>query len=138
MCADRLVKSGVVPQQYARRFNLVSAWAEMVGYVGSIWLNALRISAALERERALSEELLRRKKVPLPVLKSAHTSSFETHRAASRCCAHTQRMFSDVLPHAIIPHSVLHNHTSQSMTQVQAISCSVFRCSQYTRQEGNP
>ena len=54
---------GVIPQQYARRFNLVSAWAEMVGYVGSIWLNALRIAAALERERALSEELLRRKKV---------------------------------------------------------------------------
>ncbi|CAL5228416.1 g11547 [Coccomyxa viridis] len=58
-----LVKAGVIPQQYARRFNLVSAWAEMVGYVGSIWLNALRIAAALERERALSEELLRRKKV---------------------------------------------------------------------------
>ena len=58
----------MIPQQYARRFNLVSAWAEMVGYVGSIWLNALRIAAALERERALSEELLRRKKVH-----SAHT-----------------------------------------------------------------
>ena len=64
MCMRRLVKAGVIPQQYARRFNLVSAWAEMVGYVGSIWLNALRIAAALERERALSEELLRRKKVP--------------------------------------------------------------------------
>ena len=61
--ACRLVKAGVIPQQYARSFNLVSAWAELVGYVGSIWLNALRIAAALERERALSEELLRRKKV---------------------------------------------------------------------------
>ena len=59
----RLVKAGVIPQQYARRFNLVSAWAELVSYVGSIWLNALRIAAALERERALSDELLRRKKV---------------------------------------------------------------------------
>ena len=65
-CMRRLVKAGVIPQQYARRFNLVSAWAEMVGYVGSIWLNALRIAAALERERALSEELLRRKKVQRP------------------------------------------------------------------------
>ena len=59
----RLVKAGVIPQQYARSFNLVSAWAELVGYVGSIWLNALRIAAALEREQALSKELLRRKKV---------------------------------------------------------------------------
>ncbi len=53
----------MIPQQYARSFNLVSAWAELVGYVGNIWLNALRIAAALERERALSMELLRRKKV---------------------------------------------------------------------------
>ncbi len=63
MSLCRLVKAGVIPQQYARRFNLISAWAEMVGYVGSIWLNVLRIAAAVERERALSEELLRRKKV---------------------------------------------------------------------------
>ncbi len=76
-CMRRLVKAGVIPQQYARRFNLVSAWAEMVGYVGSIWLNALRIAAALERERALSEELLRRKKVqPL------HLRLFSSERSA--------------------------------------------------------
>ena len=59
----------MIPQQYARRFNLISAWGELVSYVGSIWLNALRIAAALERERALSDELLRRKKVHTP-----HTS----------------------------------------------------------------
>ena len=62
----RLVKAGVIPQQYARRFNLISAWGELVSYVGSIWLNTLRIAAALERERALSDELLRRKKVHSP------------------------------------------------------------------------
>ncbi|CAL8466039.1 g5575 [Coccomyxa elongata] len=57
-----LVKAGVIPQQYARRFSLISAWAELVGYVGSITLCALRIAAALEREHALTEELHRRKK----------------------------------------------------------------------------
>ena len=31
-------------------------------YAGSIWLNALRIAAALDRERALTQELTRRKK----------------------------------------------------------------------------
>ena len=62
----RLVKAGVIPQQYARRFNLISAWGELVSYVGSIWLNTLRIAAALERECALSDELLRRKKVQSP------------------------------------------------------------------------
>lgn len=64
--ACRLVKAGVIPQQYARRFSLVSAWAELVGYVGSITLSALRIAAALERERALTEELRRRKKARPP------------------------------------------------------------------------
>ena len=59
----RLVKAGVIPQQYARRFSLISAWAELVGYVGSITLCALRIATALEREAALTEELHRRKKV---------------------------------------------------------------------------
>ena len=52
----------MIAPDYARRFGLVSAWAELVGYVGSVWLNVLRISAALERERALSQELTRRKK----------------------------------------------------------------------------
>lgn len=61
----RLVKAGVIPPRHARLFSLISAWAELVGYVGSITLCALRIAAALERERALTEELLRRKKVRL-------------------------------------------------------------------------
>ncbi len=55
----------MIPQQYARRFSLISAWAELVGYMGSITLCALRIAAALEREHALTEELHRRKKVPV-------------------------------------------------------------------------
>ncbi|EIE18544.1 peroxisomal biogenesis factor 11 [Coccomyxa subellipsoidea C-169] len=57
-----LVKAGVIPQRHARLFSLISASAELVGYVGSITLCALRIAAALERERALTEELHRRKK----------------------------------------------------------------------------
>ena len=59
------MKAGVIPPRHARLFSLISAWAELVGYVGSITLCALRIAAALERERALTEELLRRKKVRL-------------------------------------------------------------------------
>lgn len=64
-CPGRLVKAGVIPPQHARLFSLISAWAELVGYVGSITLCALRIAAAMERERALTEELHRRKKVRL-------------------------------------------------------------------------
>ena len=56
------MKAGLIPQQYARRFSLISACGELVSYVGSIWLNTLRIAAALDRERALRQELLRRKK----------------------------------------------------------------------------
>ncbi len=62
------MKAGVIPQQYARTFSLMSATAELVGYVGSIWLNVLRIAAALDRERDLRQELLRRKKVRAFVL----------------------------------------------------------------------
>ena len=62
----RLVKAGVIRQAHARTFSLASAWAELVGYAGSIWLNALRIAAALDRERALTQELTRRKKARGP------------------------------------------------------------------------
>ena len=58
----RLVKAGLLDKRHARRFALVSAWAELLGYCGSVALNALRIAAALEREQALAQELLRRKK----------------------------------------------------------------------------
>ncbi|KAK9821987.1 hypothetical protein WJX81_003471 [Elliptochloris bilobata] len=57
-----LVKAGLLDKRHARRFALTSAWAELLGYCGNVALNALRISAALEREHALAQELLRRKK----------------------------------------------------------------------------
>ena len=60
--ARRLVKAGLLDKRHARRFALTSAWAELLGYCGNVALNALRISAALEREHALAQELLRRKK----------------------------------------------------------------------------
>ena len=61
----RLVKAGLLDKRHARRFALTSAWAELLGYCGNVALNALRISAALEREHALAQELLRRKKACL-------------------------------------------------------------------------
>ncbi len=80
----------MIPQRHARLFSLLSAWAELVGYVGSITLCALRIAAALERERALTEELHRRKKVcALQVLAAAAkgTCALKAH-AKSRFCIH--------------------------------------------------
>ena len=56
------MKAGLLDKRHARRFALVSACAELLGYCGNVALNALRISAALEREHALAQELLRRKK----------------------------------------------------------------------------
>ena len=61
--ACRLVKAGLLDKRHARQFALISAWGEMVGYAGNITLNCLRIAALLERETALTEELVRRKKV---------------------------------------------------------------------------
>ena len=59
----RLVKAGLLDKKYARRVNTISAWAELIGYLGIVTLNALRIAAALERELMLTHELVRRKKV---------------------------------------------------------------------------
>ena len=61
----RLVKAGLLDKKYAKRFSTISAWAELVGYVGNVTLNSLRIAAALERELMLTKELVRRKKVRL-------------------------------------------------------------------------
>lgn len=61
----RLVKAGLLDKKYAKRFSTISAWAELIGYVGNVTLNSLRIAAALERELMLTEELVRRKKVRL-------------------------------------------------------------------------
>ncbi|DBA94242.1 TPA: hypothetical protein ACH3X1_001864 [Trebouxia sp. C0004] len=58
-----LVKAGLLDKKYAKRFSTISAWAELVGYVGNVTLNGLRIAAALERELMLTQELVRRKKV---------------------------------------------------------------------------
>ncbi|KAK9804366.1 hypothetical protein WJX72_009381 [[Myrmecia] bisecta] len=58
-----LVKAGLIDKRFAKRFSRISAWGEMVGYVGNITLNCLRIAAALEREVMLTEELHRRKKM---------------------------------------------------------------------------
>ncbi|KAL0030088.1 hypothetical protein WJX79_006130 [Trebouxia sp. C0005] len=57
-----LVKAGLLDKKYAKRFSTISAWAELVGYVGNVTLNGLRIAAALERELMLTQELVRRKK----------------------------------------------------------------------------
>ena len=45
---------------------MISAWAELIGYLGNVTLNSLRIAASLERELLLTQELVRRKKVQLP------------------------------------------------------------------------
>ena len=65
ICCRRLVKAGLLDKKYATRFSTISAWAELIGYVGNVTLNSLRIAAALERELMLTKELVRRKKVPV-------------------------------------------------------------------------
>lgn len=59
----RLVKAGLLDKKYAKRFSMISAWAELVGYVGNVTLNSLRIAASVDRELMLTKELVRRKKV---------------------------------------------------------------------------
>ena len=58
-----MIKAGLLPGTYARQLSMISAAGELVGYAGSISLNALRIATTLEREVALIAELQRRRKV---------------------------------------------------------------------------
>lgn len=62
-CLCRLVKAGLLDKKYAKRFSMISAWAELIGYVGNVTLNSLRIAASVDRELMLTKELVRRKKV---------------------------------------------------------------------------
>ena len=57
------MKAGLIDKRYAKRFSTISAWGELVGYVGNVTLNCLCISVALERETLLTQELLRRRQV---------------------------------------------------------------------------
>ena len=59
----RLVKAGLLPDALAPRLAKVSAWGELVGYMGSLSLSLLRISLLLEREVALLAELQRLQQV---------------------------------------------------------------------------
>ena len=71
----RLVKSGLLHKRHSEQLQQISAWAEVVGYVGSSTLSWLRIRASLEREAALKEDLQRRKKVCSPALPSSLASA---------------------------------------------------------------
>ena len=78
-----LVKAGLLDKRHAKSLSQISAWAEVVGYCGSSTLNCLRIMAALERERGLREELLRRKKVII-FLHVTSCNSFLVFRTATK------------------------------------------------------
>lgn len=58
-----LVAAGVLPERLSGRIVRVSACVELLSYIASIWLGALRINAILERELALLGELRRRQKL---------------------------------------------------------------------------
>ena len=57
------MKAGLLDKRHARRFQVISAYAEMLGYVGSVALTCLALSTLKEREAVLEATLLRRKKV---------------------------------------------------------------------------
>ena len=68
-----LIRAGVLPKRYARRVARASAAAELLGYVGSASLAALRIAAASQREATLAATLAAVTSVDAAV--SPHTDS---------------------------------------------------------------
>ena len=53
----------MLDKRYQHRISKLSAWSEMLGYLGNIILSSLFVHASLQREQALQLDLLRRKKV---------------------------------------------------------------------------
>ena len=53
----RLVKAGVLPKRHQPRYTLVSAWAELVGYSGSLTLSALAVLACLQKEALIRQRI---------------------------------------------------------------------------------
>ena len=123
------MKAGLLDKRHARRFALTSAWAELLGYCGNVALNALRISAALEREHALAQELLRRKKARLyffclgfgktafclrrrqqTASVCAQTLANATTRLFGRCvmaCAAVRQLHDKVIATAVSQHAMI-------------------------------
>ena len=56
----------MMDKRYQHRVSKLSAWSELVGYVGNIILSSLYVHASLQREQALELDLRTRKKVPPP------------------------------------------------------------------------
>ncbi len=110
----RLVKAGLLDKKYAKRFSTISAWAELIGYVGNVTLNGLRIAAALERELMLTQELVRRKKVS--------QSCCSLH---CLCCL--LRFFSS-LPYAALHASKRHNHVMPMAHTLHYLRSSRLEC----------
>eukprot|EP00271_Cylindrocystis_brebissonii_P006433 TRINITY_DN19229_c0_g1_i1.p1 TRINITY_DN19229_c0_g1~~TRINITY_DN19229_c0_g1_i1.p1 ORF type:complete len:255 (-),score=38.82 TRINITY_DN19229_c0_g1_i1:56-820(-) len=52
-----LVKAGAIDKRHGPLLQKMSAWAELIGYVGSVTLKSLHLAALLEREAQLVEEV---------------------------------------------------------------------------------
>ncbi|KAK9827541.1 hypothetical protein WJX74_009437 [Apatococcus lobatus] len=57
-----LIKAGMLDKRYQHRVSKLSAWSEMLGYMGNIILSSLFIRASMAREQALQLDLDTRKK----------------------------------------------------------------------------
>jgi len=58
-----LVKSGALSKKHQPRFTLISAWAELVGYCGSMTLSGLAVLACKEQEALLQQRITLEKQI---------------------------------------------------------------------------
>lgn len=49
-----LIKAGLLDKRYQKRLQMISAWAEFVGYIASVALKSLQVRSLLEKESSLS------------------------------------------------------------------------------------
>ncbi|GJP70890.1 hypothetical protein CLOP_g1782 [Closterium sp. NIES-67] len=52
-----LVKTGTIDKRHSRHFQKISAWAEFIGYFGSVALKSIEITTLVQKERSVSLQI---------------------------------------------------------------------------------
>lgn len=68
----RLIKAGAVDKSSEKQLVLLSAWAEFIGYIGSITLSLIKLRDLIAKENNLLAVLEKKRKVKAVLAQCSH------------------------------------------------------------------
>ncbi len=63
MIGPRLIKTGALTKAHEKQLVSLSAWAECIGYIGSITLSFIKLKELTAKERAIRASMEKKRKV---------------------------------------------------------------------------